>query len=130
MNVPAPGPMVSAMLEPAMSPESGDLQAARERDLQEETLRLRRELARGAAGARQLREALELAATYFQAPLLDEHDEESWQRIVAAVRSDAGRSHDERDERARLADTRDGLRVLVVEDDPETAAALTGWLLS
>jgi len=67
-----------------------------------EVRRLRGELERERAAAQELREALELAAVYFHAPLSTAEDEAAWQRIVAAIRSGAGRAPVEQ-ERERCA---------------------------
>jgi hypothetical protein len=49
-------------------------------------------LERERAGARKLRDALETAAIYFHAPLNNPEDDDAWQQIVTAIRSDAGRA--------------------------------------
>ena len=56
--------------------------------------RLRFELDAERAGARELRKALELAASYFYAPFCRKEDETAWAVIVRAIRSDSGREED------------------------------------
>lgn len=63
-------------------------------DSEWENRRLRFELEAERAGARELRKALELAASYFYAPFCRKEDETAWGVIVRAIRSDSGRDED------------------------------------
>ena len=53
---------------------------------------LQQELATEREGALRLRRALELAASYFHAPLNDAHETAAWEEIVSAIHSAAGRT--------------------------------------
>lgn len=63
-------------------------------DSEWDSRRLRCELEAERAGARELRKALELAASYFYAPFCRKEDEAAWAVIVRAIRSDSGREED------------------------------------
>ena len=54
--------------------------------------RLQEDLRAEREGAARLRRALELAATYFHAPLNNAQDAAAWEEILSAIRSAAGRN--------------------------------------